>query len=208
MTPDKNGSRPLRFLRFQLFSIYRRLFSLVFIGNLAALFVLLARKHSGGWPRISDLGTAVSANLAVTILIRQEHVVNLLFSIFCSFPLSAPLWIRKWSAKVYHMGGLHSGCAIAALCWFIVFAAAITRDFVARRGHEMVREPAVLVVTYMILALLVAIILSALPQFRVRFHNSFEAMHRFGGWSTLLLLWLQVIFFCHGAYHSRQSFAP
>ena len=194
VTPDKNGPRLLRHLRFQLLSIYRRLFSLVFLGNLTALFILLIRKRPWGWPRISDVGTAVAANLAVAILIRQEHVVNLLFSIFCSFPLSAPLWIRKWSAKIYHLGGVHSGCAIAALCWYLVLTATVTRDYVVLSQHEMVREPAVIVVTYLILALLVAIILTAMPQFRFRYHNGFESMHRFGGWGTLVLLWLQVLF--------------
>lgn len=194
-TPAKNGTRLQRFLRHTLFTIYRRIFSLVFLGNLAALVTVLVRRGPTGWPRVSDVGTAVSANLAASILIREEHIINVIFAAFCSLPLSTPLFLRRLSAKVYHLGGLHSGCAVASLCWFIVFAGAITRQFITHDSHrEMVREPAVLVVTHLILALLITIVVLALPRFRALYHNSFEAVHRFGGWSTLVLFWLQVIF--------------
>lgn len=193
-TPPQKTAGPIqRFLRHRLFTIYRRLFSTVFITNLAVLIAILTRSYPARWPRITDVGTAVSANLAVAILMRQEHVVNLLFSLFCSLPLRTPLFVRRWSAKVYHLGGLHSGCAVAAFLWFMLFAATITREYARGFQHQMVNEPAVLVVTYMILSLLLGIIVLTLPRFRALYHNSFEAMHRFGGWSTLVLLWVHVI---------------
>ncbi|KAI9789787.1 MAG: hypothetical protein M1816_005828 [Peltula sp. TS41687] len=191
--PQQNAGPIQRFLRHRLFSIYRRLFSIVFITNLVVLVVILMRSHSARWPQIMDVGTACSANLAVAILMRQEHIVNVLFALFCSLPLRTPLFIRRLSAKVYHLGGLHSGCAVAAFVWFILLAATITREYVTGSQRQMVNEPAVLVVTYMILSLLWGIIVLALPRFRSLYHNSFEAMHRFGGWSTLVLLWLHVI---------------
>lgn len=191
--PEKRAGRVGRFLRHRLFSIYRRLFSIAFLANLALLIFLVTRDHSSHWPKISDVGTAVSANLTVSILIRQEHIVNMLFSLFCAWPLGTPLVIRCWSAKIYHMGGLHSGCAVAAFTWYIAFAATLTREYVTASRSQMVREPAVLAVTYMILSLLLSIIVLALPRFRAQYHNSFEAVHRFGGWSVLVLLWVQVI---------------
>ncbi len=191
--PGKTQSPIERFIRLRLFSIYRRLFSLVFVGNIVALLVVIARREASSWPKITDVATAVSINLAVCILIRQEHVVNLLFAMFCSLPLSTPLVLRKWSAKIYHLGGLHSGCAVASLFWFIVLAAAITRQFAIGAEAELARDVGVLAVTYMILSLILTIIILTCPRFREKYHNSFEAVHRFGGWTTLALLWVHVI---------------
>ena len=177
----------------RVFSIYRRVFSLLFLGNLAALLAVIVRRDPENWPTISDLATAVSSNLLVCVLVRLEHVVNLIFTVFCSLPTSAPLVVRRWAANVYHIGGLHSGCALAALIWFIVLSAAVTREFVVGSQRKLNKDPAVPVVTYLVLVLLVGIILSALPHFRARFHNGFEAIHRFGGWTLLVFLWVYVI---------------
>ena len=177
----------------RVFSIYRRLFSLVFLGNLTALLAVVVRRNPENWPQISDLATAVSTNLVVCVLVRLEHVVNLIFTVFCSLPKSAPFVVRKWAANVYHVGGLHSGCAFAALIWFIVLSAAVTREFAVGSQVKVIRDPAVLVITYFILVLLLGIILSALSKFRARFHNSFEVIHRFGGWTLLTFLWVYVI---------------
>lgn len=50
-------------------------------------------------------------------------------------------------------------------------------------------------VTYALLAILLVIVLMALPAVRARFHNSFEKTHRFGGWAALLLFWTQSVMF-------------
>ena len=36
-----------------------------------------------------------------------------------------------------------------------------------------------------------------MPQFRAKYHDQFELMHRFGGWASLLLFWVQTILFTH-----------
>lgn len=118
----------------------------------------------------------------------------MLFWLFCSVPLSAPLRIRRVAAKIYHLGGLHSGCALAAFLWFILFAGMLTRQFAVDVSEpEIVRAPAVLVLTYTILTLLVTIIMLTIPRFRSKYHNSFEAVHRFGGWSILALFWVNLV---------------
>ncbi len=189
--PEKSGTRLQRLIRHRLLIIYRRLFSFVFVCNVAALVAFLVPPT---WPTLSNLGLAVSVNLFFAVLIRQEHVVNFLFACFCSVPLAAPLWLRKLAAHVYHIGGLHSGCAVAAFVWFVVFTVAITRQFLtSAQQREIIRDPAVLVVTYLILVVNVVIIVLAFPRFRARYHNSFEAVHRFGGWSVLILLWIQLV---------------
>ncbi|KAH8591072.1 nonribosomal peptide synthetase 12 [Bisporella sp. PMI_857] len=184
--PPKKGTHGLRSLRFRIFDLYRRFFSIVFLGNLAAVFAYV-RFPSEGNERLANLGTAVAANLTVAVLIRQEYVVNALFNICCGVPVSLPLWFRKHCARVYHIGGIHSGCAIAATIWLVIFSIAATI------WHSSLVTQ---VVSYLILGLMLAIVISAYPTFRQRLHNKFEVIHRFAGWTVLGLFWIQAIFVC------------
>lgn len=51
---------------------------------------------------------------------------------------------------------------------------------------------ATVTITYLILALLVAIVVFAHPTIRTKYHNSFESVHRFLGWTATALVWSQV----------------
>lgn len=82
--PDKVHGRILRQLRHHLLNIYRRFFGVVFVVNMAIFIATLGR----GRYNASHLGLIVVANIFVAVLIRQEHVVNVLFYIFCSVPPS------------------------------------------------------------------------------------------------------------------------
>lgn len=113
--PEKSHPRLWRNLRHIVFSLYRRLFGLVFIVNMSVFSVVMARGGLSS-PRIA---TIVTGNLFTAIVIRQDYVVNILFEIFCSVPQSWPLWFRRVCAKIYTMGGIHSGCAVSAVVWFI-----------------------------------------------------------------------------------------
>jgi hypothetical protein len=117
---------------------------------------------------IADPSTMVLANLAVAVLIRQQYVINLLFRLATSVPTHWPLRIRWTMGKVYHFGGLHVGASLCATAWFPFTAPS-------------------LVLTWVILALLLTMIVLALPALRARQHNWFERAHRFGGWSVLAL---------------------
>ncbi len=185
--PSKRSPRPLRYLRHTFFSLYRRLFTFVFIANMAAFLGFVIKHHQSLTKKsaLSDVVTAVSANLMVGILFRQEHIINFLYSICCSFPISTPFFLRRRLAKVYHFGGLHSGCSTASMVWFLLFTALVTRATVIGEMSSV----AVLALTYSLYALLLAILVSAHPRFRAMQHDSFEAIHRYAGWSVLGLFW-------------------
>ncbi|KAJ5165846.1 NRPS-like enzyme [Penicillium capsulatum] len=188
-------------LRYRIWIIYRRLFSLVWIVNLAALLVvLLTPSVDREW-----LATIALLNLAVAITIRQDFVINLLFAICCSVPRSWPLAIRRRMAQVYHLGGIHSGCASAAVCWFAgSFAYSIkTRVNI----HTSSLSIATLVLSGIALSLLLGMAISAYPALRKQYHNSFERVHRFFGWSVLVLVWVQSMLSIRDAKSPGNSFS-
>jgi hypothetical protein len=181
--PAKKGRHGLRALRHRIFSLYRRLFSVVFTINLATvILVVYFGKEGRGLQKVS---TAIAANLATAVLLRQEYVINALFTIACSAPNTAPMCIRRNLAKVYHIGGLHSGCAVASTIWLIIFTILST----TQRNKDM----AVLVISYMLVALLLAMVASAHPKFRMKNHDAWELIHRFAGWTALILFWAQTL---------------
>lgn len=193
--PAKRHQGWWRRLRHQLLSVYKRLFSVVFILNVIALItvtVVNKDKHPFG-PRLSDISTAVASNITATILIRQEYIINSLYGALCLIPLWTPLRIRRSAAKLYHFGGVHSGAAVSSLMWFLLYTVLATLQFV--RGE--LREPAILALTYVLIVLLIAICVLAHPRFRGLFHNAFEAVHRFGGWLAVALFWALTILSCH-----------
>lgn len=198
--PAKAGTSPSRWLRWNFFSYYRRLFSLVFIGNMVALIVLLTRPNKPnveGFAGITYLSTisAAAINLVVAIMARNEHFVNMLFYLSVSLPLSAPLWLRARVAKIYCYGGLHSGCGTAAVIWYTVFSGLVARHIAV--GPFI--EPAIAALTFIILALLLLITIFAHPKLRQRFHNSFENTHRLAGWTIIGIFWVQVVLTAHYA---------
>lgn len=173
-----------------MFSVYRRLFTIVIFTNLTVFIALLITTHGKEkFVAYQDLVTAASANLLVAILVRNEHVVNLLFLAACSVPYRSPLFLRRMCAKVYSYGGIHSGCGIASAVWYLVFSGVLTRRFI--RGE--LESPAILPITYVVLILLLSIIVFAHPSIRSTMHNHFEVVHRFGGWTAVGLFWAQTI---------------
>lgn len=80
--PDKTQPRPIRNLRHQIFSLYRRLFGVVFVTNIAVFIATLVR----GGANAKQLGLIVVANLFCAILMRQDYVINAFFTVACSVP--------------------------------------------------------------------------------------------------------------------------
>lgn len=188
--PNKR-SRPKRFFSLTALSPHRRLMALVAMINLSILTIGIV-KHWWYYP--TTIGTVVIANIFTAIMIRQQRIINLLFKIATVSRTSLPLPVRWALAKIYHFGGLHSGCSVAATVWLLLFSADVTWLRVgAENGVATVTMPSValLVLTYIIDVLLVTIVTMALPALRTRFHNSFEISHRFMGWSVLALVWAQ-----------------
>ena len=189
--PHKHERRIWRGLRYNLLAMYQRLFTIVFIANVIALIIILAAyrdAHPSG-PPLSNVATATAANILGAILIRQEYVVNALYTICCWTPLSVPLRIRRSIAKLYHFGGVHSGCAISAVVWFLLYTILITRDYVS----GVFVDRAVIGITYALLLLFLSICLFAIPRFRFLSHNAFEAVHRFAAWIAVALFWVEIL---------------
>ncbi|MBE1876190.1 hypothetical protein [Myceligenerans pegani] len=190
MTPaDTELARPLPPVRGRWRRVWRHR-RLMHHNRLAAGVVavnLVVLADGGWWGDLGTISSMVLANVALAALIRQQYVINAIFLSATSAPVTWPLRVRALLGKVYHVfGGIHVGGMASATGWFLVFAATATVQPVGA---------AVLVVTYLIAALLLAMITSALPTFRARHHNRFELMHRFGGWGLLALFWLHSLLF-------------
>lgn len=99
------------------------------------------------------------------------------------------MWIRRILARVYSIGGIHSGAGVSGTVWLVLFVAQATREFIKK---ENVTVPT-LAVSYVILALLLAMVIFAYPKFRVDHHDAFEIIHRFAGWLAVALVWAQVV---------------
>ncbi|EIW59229.1 nonribosomal peptide synthetase 12 [Trametes versicolor FP-101664 SS1] len=183
--PEKTNGHVLRNIRHQVFSLYRRMFGIVFITNMAIFIATLAK----GGANAQELGLIVVSNLFCAILMRQDYVINAFFTVACAVPSSWPMAIRRIVARVYHIGGLHSGCAISGLVWLIFFTVQATRELL--NGEQT--SAATVAITYFILVLLVGIVLFAYPKVRSTHHDAFERTHRFLGWSATALVWCQVV---------------
>jgi hypothetical protein len=190
--PKKRQHRFLRHARHTFLSVYRRLFSIVFILNMIGLAVLLSR--TSDWdssPPLADFATAASANIMVAILIRQDYVVNACFKFTWVVPLSAPLRLRRMLAKVYEYGGVHSGAAFSSVVWFFLLTGFLTREF----AHSQLRDIGLMTFSYILLVLLLALVITAYPRFRFMSHNTFENVHRWAGWFSLALFWVELVLF-------------
>ncbi|CAO2649038.1 Nn.00g099870.m01.CDS01 [Neocucurbitaria sp. VM-36] len=186
----KNGVHGQRWLRHRLFILYRRFFSIVVLANVAIACFILYCKIEKDEHVLAPLATATAANLCVAVLMRSEPVVNLLFTVFCSVPTSFPLSIRRHCARIFHIGGIHSGCAIAAMMWFTIFTIGASLEL-ARPSDLRNLTIAPIVLSYLVVVIFLAMGSLSYPTIRAKYHNAWEMTHRFGGWTSLILLWVQ-----------------
>ena len=178
-------------LRLSIWTVYRQLFSIVCLANLAGVLFVTIRGISSSQPPLTDLITAAVANLAVAIVIRQDYVTNSLFAACWNVSHAAPLRLRCKLALVYENGGVHSGSAVGALLWTVAFLGFL----IPQALHATWRSTFVLSCGLVLLLILVVIVLGALPQVRRRHHNFFENTHRIGGWVSVLLYWPTLLLF-------------
>lgn len=192
---DDYAKKRFGFIRYTALNVYRRLFSLAFIGNAIAFVILMVK---GAAPL--DLINASAVNLAVCGLCRHPLVVNTLFLTFGAVPRSAPMRIRRLACKIFHLGGMHSGAGVASCIWYVGFAGMYTYNF-----QPSPINIAVVVLVWLVLALLLAIIIVAYPLFRAKRHDYFELIHRFSNWTILVLFWI-LLFLLGTAEASLWSF--
>lgn len=83
--PDKAQGPLIRNLRHRIFTLYRRLFGVVFVTNAAVLIETVV----SGQANAQKLGLIVVANLFCAILMRQDYVINAFFTTFCAVPPSS-----------------------------------------------------------------------------------------------------------------------
>ncbi|KAF2445308.1 acetyl-CoA synthetase-like protein [Karstenula rhodostoma CBS 690.94] len=188
--PAKKGFHGQRWLRHRAFILYRRFFSVVLLANIATACLILYRGVERDRYILADVLTAFAANLCMTVLMRSEPVVNLLFTVACSVPTSWPLAIRRHCARVFHIGGIHSSCAIASVGWFTIFTVGASLEL-AKEPERRCLTLAPTVLTYIVWPILIAIAGTSHPTFRAKRHDIWEMTHRFGGWTALILLWVQ-----------------
>ena len=189
--PSKRAHPLWRRTRHKLLNAYQRLFSLVLLGNMAGVITIMLLKrnaHPFG-PSLADLATATAANVTAAILMRQEYVINFLYTALCWTPMWMPLRYRRVIAKFYHFGGVHSGSAVSATIWFTLYTVLLTKQY----ADGVFRDVAVLTITYMLVCLLILICIFAIPRFRFSSHNLFELLHRYGGWLAVALFWAEVL---------------
>jgi len=199
--PEIRLSPVLGFLRWRIATIYRRLFALIFLINMVVLGIYCHIRFRNGISlqdsntqirAFKDIQTAVATNLMATILIRNEHFVNILYRVLINrTPTNAPLWLRRLVAKLYCMGGVHSGSAVSAAIWYLL----LTIVALFNRPPSKVQAGLLSGLSVVVCAMIVIMIACAMPYVRQKIHNLFELVHRFGGWSIQGLVWVQVVAF-------------
>ncbi|RAH82339.1 hypothetical protein BO86DRAFT_311607 [Aspergillus japonicus CBS 114.51] len=188
-------------IRFIFLNIYRRLFSLVFLANVAVFVAIMVTDR-----KLLALVNAAAGNLLACGLARQPLVVNSIFVLVASIPRSAPLRIRRIAAKVYHYGGVHSGCGIASFVWYAGFVGLLSQEYWSPSSGGPTTSMAPVILAYLILVVLLAIIAVAHPTFRIKKHDYFELIHRFFGWLVVVLFVILLMVFADEV--SRASNEP
>lgn len=186
--PPRLASASRRLLKHPRVMPYYRLVALVVLINLGVFWY---HHQRGGWliddgSALSALGTMTLLNLTAAVLIRQQHVLNILFGLAGRGSRTWPLWLRWSVSKVHHIGGIHAGAALAGTAWLCAFTCVAT----VARTREPASVPLVTVVlAYCLAALAVIVVVCAAPAVRTRAHNLFELTHRFGGWTAIAVFW-------------------
>jgi hypothetical protein len=184
---------------FIFWTIYRQLFSVVFLANLATLICILVFDRS-----IVRVADAAAANFLACGLARQPLVVNGFFITLCTIPKSLPIWVRRTAANIYQYGGVHSGCGIASLLWYLALVVLMTREFCLSPTHTLTFTIS-FILSHTILVLLLAIIGVSYPAFRVRYHNTFELTHRYCTWVVVALFLALLVVFAKTASSQSQA---
>ena len=177
----------------QLMHFNRLLYLLVFLN----VFVFAWGLGQNWWWSDGAFNLAFISNLAVlnitsAILIRQQLVINALFKMATSAPVSWPLSVRRLLGKVYHFGGIHVGGALMGTLWYAFFLVALNFHYFNGIGKVSLLNVSI---PYLTTGVLILMMIMAKPNIRAKYHDNFELMHRFGGWASLILFWIHTLVF-------------
>ena len=189
-TPEKLLGKRERGLRHRVLIAYRSLFSFVGMLNMAAAAAVALTGFERQW-----VGTVTALNLVIAVLIRQEFVINALYTVTCSVPKSWPLGIRKRCARIFHLGGVHSGAAVCASLWLLGnnLGDTICMGTGACPSDWQQQSIEANVISWLLTSMFVVMLTMAYPTIRKKYHDEFEATHRFLGWTMLALFWVQTV---------------
>ncbi|CAF2386851.1 unnamed protein product [Rotaria sp. Silwood2] len=112
------------------------------------------------------------------VLVRNEIFIALLHRLV----VLTPCFKYEFNRMLHCIGGLHVSSAIAAFFWLLI-------SLICERHGLGVR-----ITGGIILFLILFISSTAIPIVRRRFHNTFERIHRYIGWTSLIVLLVQVVF--------------
>ncbi|TKA79284.1 hypothetical protein B0A55_04252 [Friedmanniomyces simplex] len=161
----------------------RWLMALVFLLSIAVMATMISL-HAAKRASVTyqQAATATGASLLAAVLMRQEHVINLIYHLTCALPQRTPLGVRKLAAKLtYNNGGVHAGSAVSALLWYVAYAVLVNRQF----HGSTAQVSAVSAITAAIIVLFVGLIALSHPSIRRHYHNQWELTHRYA--QTFLL---------------------
>jgi hypothetical protein len=85
--------------------------------------------------------------------------------------------------------------------WFSALTAFLTKDLISGQ----LKDAAIMTFTCILLTLPLAIVITAHPRLHFASHNTFENVHRWAGWGSLLLFWGELVPF---ANNLRQGPSP
>lgn len=115
-------------------------------------------------------------NLLLAVLVRNELIVHLLYRLAVGISRIATSGKYYINTAVHYIGGVHAAAATWSCFWLSID---LYRQLTTSKNLLLLTTGSLLAI------LLLAIILTAIPPFRERFHNSFEKIHRYAGWSCL-----------------------
>ena len=114
--------------------------------------------------------------------------------------LWAPRYLRNLITNfLLHMGGAHSGCSTAGLIWLIYGAVYLIID-------RQQFTTSVVVLGYILMTVIAAACISAIPVLRFRYHNLFEHLHRYTGWLSLVVMMAFILMLYSGDMYNWQLF--
>jgi hypothetical protein len=163
---------------------YLRWLAAVLIVNLVAALLLVTSRSAPSM--LTCTLTAATVNIGLATLVRQQYLVNGLFRLATSIPLSWPLRVRSAAAQVYQFcGGIHVGCAVSAIGWFTAFTVLTAGGVLTGSGGD--HGLALVAVAAAILVVLGGMAVCARPSAREQCHDRYELSHRYGGWLAVVL---------------------
>lgn len=146
---------------------------------------------------LTDISTTIFSvsNILVAILVRNELILHLLYRLAVWTSVKIVYGKYYLNSSVHYIGGVHASCATWGFLWLIVDEFQQLGNPSDPLSMAISNDPVSIATSSILLTLLFIIIITAIPPFRHKFHDTFEISHRYLGWSCLIILVLHQIRF-------------